>query len=92
MLIRQAQTHSAVRSGQYISPILSLPAMGETKINKTTISFNPQDIIQHYAGFDYFQNTWNDIFVYESILWKRFNFVIEQLLKNLTPLQINEAS
>jgi len=77
-LISQAQPHSVVRSSKYVSPILSPPAEGATKIITTTISFNSENIIQHYAGSDNKPYTWDDIFVFEPKFWERFSVVINQ--------------
>jgi hypothetical protein len=77
-LISQAQPHSVVRSSNYVSPILSPPIEGKTKIITTTISFNTENIIQHYAGSDNIPYTWDDIFVFEPKFWERFSVVINQ--------------
>lgn len=77
-LISQAQPFSVVRSHKYTSPTLYPPADGETKIITTTISFDSNDIIQHYAGYDNIPCTWDDIFVFVPKFWERFNVVIEQ--------------
>ena len=77
-LITQAQPHSVVRSSRYVSPVLYPPDKGETKIITTTISFDSEDIIQHYAGADNTPNTWDDILVFVPNFWERFNVVVEQ--------------
>lgn len=77
-LITQAQPHSVVRSSRYVSPVLYPPDKGETKIITTTISFDSEDIIQHYAGADNTPNTWDDILVFVPNFWERFSVVVEQ--------------
>lgn len=77
-LITQAGPHSVVRSSHYISPTLTPPAKGETKIITATISFDSKNIIQQYAGTDNIPNTWDDRIVFAPKFWERFKVVIEQ--------------
>lgn len=77
-LITQAQPNCVVRSADYVSPVLTPPSQGKTKIITTRISFNSQDIIQHYAGQDNTPNTWDDIFVFVPKFWEGFNVEIDQ--------------
>lgn len=77
-LVSMSQPHSVARSGNYISPLLTPPPKGESKIITTYVSFNSNNIIQHYAGYDNISYTDDDVFVLEPNFWDRFTVVIEQ--------------
>ena len=77
-LITQAGPHSVVRSSRYVSPVLYPPERGETKFITTTISFDPENILQYYAGADNIPNTWDDILVFVPNFWERFSVIVEQ--------------
>ena len=76
--INMAQPHCVARSGNYISPVLTPPDDGQTKLVTTTVSFDSENIIHHYAGYDNLPYTMDDVFVLQPKFWERFNVVIEQ--------------
>ena len=77
-LITQAGPHCVVRSGNYVSPVLTPPDRGETKIITTSISFYSENIIQHYAGTDNVAYTPDDVFIFEPNFWERFSVEVDQ--------------
>ncbi|HOS83283.1 MAG TPA: hypothetical protein PK199_00055 [Bacteroidales bacterium] len=77
-LISMAQPHSVARSGNYECPILTPPVKRQSKIITTYITFNSENIIQHYAGYDNIAYTSDDMFVLEPKFWDRFDVIIEQ--------------
>ncbi len=76
--ISMAQPHSVARSGNYTCPVLTPPARGKSKIITTTVSFDSQDLIQQYSGWDNIPYTFDDIFVMQPKFWDRFNIRIDQ--------------
>lgn len=76
--ISMALPNSVVRSGNYTCPVLTPPARGKSKIITTTVSFDSQDLIQQYSGWDNIPYTFDDVFVMEPKFWDRFNIRIDQ--------------
>ena len=77
-LITQSFPQYSLRSGNYVSPVLTPPIPGEPKVITTTISFDTENIIQHYAGVDNIPYTFDDVFVLEPAFWERFSVKIDQ--------------
>lgn len=77
-MIKKMNSRCVARSGNYVSPILTEPQPGTTKMITTTISFDSNDIIEVYAGKDNIPYTSDDIFTFPPKFWDRFKVEITQ--------------
>ena len=77
-MIQITEQNYVARSGNYITPTLTPPIPGTTKIITTTISFDSNDIIEVYAGKDNIPYTFDDIFAFPPKFWERFKIEITQ--------------